>query len=752
MKKYDRYLLTGLEVAYGCIFLITPLVFTWFNEELFEFNKMMVVYALTAVIAALWLMRCLFAEKFEWKKTFFDFPLAIFIGSQLISTLLSIHLRTSIFGYYSRFHGGLLSTLSYSLLFAAFTQNFSRDHIWRFLRTLAIGSILVSIVAIPEHFGHSLSCVFINSSQLAQASPLSEVLQPAQLLRSYNTSCWIQDVQNRVFATFGQPNWLAAFAITLLPVFFILAATRKKEHFLYTITALALFTTLLFTRSRSGLLGCVVGLGWFMICTLIWFLRSSQGKNKVGVLRQHFQEKSRVFLPLFSLFIGCLALAAIFGTPYTKPLFSSATPPTAMIAPTQPVNRLENEITDSGDIRKIVWAGAIKIWQRYPIFGSGVETFAYSYFTDRPMAHNNVTEWDFLYNKAHNEFLNFLATTGIVGLTSYIIFLGAAIEVPIYFASKKKDLELEQALLLISFSTGLVSLTVSNALGFSTVMVGVLLFLYPAFTWILEKAELKTGVKTNLAILPEDHAPTYRPWIWSAVTALALCVVLGLIWRAWSADYLLAKSRQLQQSQHFSEALDNLEKAYRLSGGEGVFTERLAETYSWLSASFADAQQATAAAYYREEAKAKADELLIENPHDLNFYKTKTRILATLAPQDPTLLIAAIKTLDQAAELAPTDPKVRYNHGLLMLSLSDTSHAQADFEQSIAMKPNYEEARISLAKILIQDKKWNEALDQYKYIVEKIQPQNTIAQHGILDLQQIIATASASKSAQPKQK
>ena len=33
------------------------------------------------------------------------------------------------------------------------------------------------------------------------------------------------------------------------------------------------------------------------------------------------------------------------------------------------------------------------------------------------------SEWDYLYNKAHNEYLNYLTTTGIVGLGTHLLLL-----------------------------------------------------------------------------------------------------------------------------------------------------------------------------------------------------------------------------------------------------------------------------------------------------------------------------------------
>src|SRR5258708_9724477 len=41
--------------CFHLLLFTVPLIFTWFNEELFEFNKMYLTYGVTAVIAGLWL-------------------------------------------------------------------------------------------------------------------------------------------------------------------------------------------------------------------------------------------------------------------------------------------------------------------------------------------------------------------------------------------------------------------------------------------------------------------------------------------------------------------------------------------------------------------------------------------------------------------------------------------------------------------------------------------------------------------------
>ncbi len=106
--------------------------------------------------------------------------------------------------------------------------------------------------------------------------------------------------------------------------------------------------------------------------------------------------------------------------------------------------------------------------RRYPIFGTGVETFAYSYYETRPVGHNYVSEWNFLYNKAHNEYLNFAATTGSVGLSSYLILI--VVSVFVFIKNKRADL-----------LAGYAAIGLTNFFGFSVVVVSLLFFFVPCY-------------------------------------------------------------------------------------------------------------------------------------------------------------------------------------------------------------------------------------------------------------------------------
>src|SRR5687768_13990136 len=108
--------------CFFALFFLTPLFFTPFNNELFEFNKMILVYALTVVITGCWILKMINQKSFIFNRTPLDIPILLFLLSQILSTIFSIDPHTSWWGYYSRSNGGLLSILSYITLYYAFVS------------------------------------------------------------------------------------------------------------------------------------------------------------------------------------------------------------------------------------------------------------------------------------------------------------------------------------------------------------------------------------------------------------------------------------------------------------------------------------------------------------------------------------------------------------------------------------------------------------------------------------------------------
>src|SRR3989344_7838795 len=117
MSKLTHFAEKSIEYLFYALFFFVPLILWPGTSEVFEFNKMLVVYALTILISASWVLKWIDQKKIIIRGTPLDIPILLFLLSQILSTIFSIDTHTSLWGYYSRFHGGLMSTISYIVLY-----------------------------------------------------------------------------------------------------------------------------------------------------------------------------------------------------------------------------------------------------------------------------------------------------------------------------------------------------------------------------------------------------------------------------------------------------------------------------------------------------------------------------------------------------------------------------------------------------------------------------------------------------------
>lgn len=703
--------------VYHLLLLGLPLAVSFQSDELFEFPKMLLVYAAASVI--------LFCLGVDWIKkqrviipsTPFNLPIAAFVVSQFLSTLVTVHSRTSWLGYYSRFNGGFFSTLSYALLFLGWVRFVEKKELPRLLRSLLIGAVLAALYAFPEHFGVSPSCVLISGD--------------------FTVACWVQDVQARVFGTFGQPNWLAAYLIVALPVAIVtflssLSATRtattsaRKTYLLPVawLAVVALYTSVLFfTQSRSGILGAVLGFG---ILGLGIFLAQRQKHTLQSGL-----------IPFGITVAVFLALMAIIGTPFNSKISQFTKrylPSTAeTVAPTPIAGpALEVGGSESGDIRKVVWQGAIDVFKRHPILGSGVETFAYSYYKDRPLAHNLLSEWDFLYNKAHNEFLNYLATTGIVGFATYTVMIGAFIVVPFRWALTKQTQSKESSLLLLAVSSGMAALAVSNFFGFSTVMVSLLTFLFPAIAWQLS---LASAASPTTSTRTKTTSFEFTLLQWAQLAGLSLLVILlgNSIRKLFVADTFHSQAKAAS-STSLQTAFYASQQAVDILPNEPVYRDELAYISARMAYALSVGKDSTNAATLTQYSISMTDEVLNQNPAHLNFYKTRARIFLLLSQLNPSFYEEAIKTLTTARTLAPTDSKLVYSLAVIARAQGKSSEEETYLQEALRLRPVDENARIQLAELYEAQEKTEKAKAQYEYVIKFINASSQVAKDRIASL------------------
>ncbi|MDR0463383.1 MAG: O-antigen ligase family protein [Pseudomonadales bacterium] len=715
-KQQNSFWSKIITFIFGLFLVTLPFVFTWVNSELFEVPKMLWTYSFTIILVACYCFRMIHEKRFIFKRTFLDIPLLIFVISQILSTIFSIHPRTSLLGYYTRLNGGLFATFTYIALYYVVVNNITLIRIKKILLVVFYACIFNSLWAILEHFGRSFSCLLITSR--------------------FDVACWVQDVQSRVFGTFGQPNWLAAYNLTLIPIGLALLGldNLKKYHkVLIGTSVVALFTAVIFTGSRSGLLAAVAGIIFAIVGTLFirWW---KQPKH------QFLEFKNYRSLTIVSVIL--IVVTLFFGTRYTPSLHEifthdpNAEPTTEQrIMPfdeySEHTVRYDEGGTDSAEIRMIVWRGALRVWQRYPIFGSGVETFAYSYYLDRPMEHNLVSEWAFLYNKAHNEFLNYLATTGLFGFLSYIaIFIALIVKTVPYIWNKKHSIN--RRLLLVGVLGSTMALGMSNFFGFSTVAVQVMQFTFFALAALIIRNEASGIAKIKTS--PASKSTDYKSWQYVLVLATIVTSAMLLInvYDYWRADVYYARGRSLIVRGQSTAGLELIHNAIRRNPREAMFYSDLSDFYAQLAVAHHNAGNTAASHEALQSSLSNLEIAHNLNPVHLNYFRTRTRIFTNLAQIDEMFLEFARDNLRASMALSPTDPQLVYHYALLLNTLGETEASEREMRRALDMRPIYHEVRLYLANLEEDRGNHKEAKMHYQFILDFITLNDHRAVEGVI--------------------
>jgi putative inorganic carbon (hco3(-)) transporter len=625
-----------ISFLFRTLFFFTPLLLWPQTSEVFEFPKMLFVYGVTILITTVQILDWIKSKKITIRRTPLDIPILLFILVQILSTIFSIDPHTSLWGYYSRFHGGLASTISYILLFYIFISSSPKDgkskktYVLSYLNTIFLSTGLISTYAVLEHFG-------------------------------IDKTLWVQDVQSRVFSTLGQPNWLSAYLVAILPLPILLFLKNKKPAHL--LLSLLIITSIIFTKSQSG------------IATLLIVL--------VLITIYKVKSKGKLLLSLAILLATFLILKpqSLNSLNQINP-FHSTTKELVL----KDLDARGNGGSDSMTIRRVVWQGALTLGKKHPILGTGPETFAYSYYWERPAEHNLLSEWDFLYNKAHNEYLNFFANTGLLGIGSYLLLI---IWITKWWL-KGPTSNISAALFI-----GWLSILFTNFFGFSVVAVALLFFLLPALNFVLTDDKPKT----------KDFKLPIIPSVLNITTIILAIYFLTSLVNTFRADLNYQSGKAHITAGQNQSALKLLETAVNLQPKQPLFLAKLAEQESKAAATiFLQLENLPESAQniqkqYQEQALEHATQAVDMSPYNLNLLKSKARVEIYLANVDTKYQQSALNTLLQASILAPTDPKLLFNIALLYQNTNQKDLAILSYQKALELKSNYQEALFRLEQL-----------------------------------------------------
>jgi len=417
----------GMYTSITTLLFITPLLMSPITKEVFELPKTLFLY----IVAGLLLVTI--RGKFKIKQG--NILYILILGTTIISTIFSSYTYNSIFGYYTRFNGGLLSIISYFIIAIIISNNIKLDKkvIEKSINMIIFIGLLVSIYSILQRFG-------------------------------IDNKYWVNDSSLRTFATLGQPNWLSAY---LIPVLFLSIWKGFKNSYLWIIASGIIYAGFWFAYSLSGITA-------FTISFIIFLLLIRQN------IKQHifYILSTIIFFFIISItFIGTFEHRLLI---IKENLLSSSIVEEAKAIEYAP-ETVKTE--DTGNIRLILWKGSLKLItssKKQFLIGSGPQTFVYAISQFMPKEIQKTTEATFIHNKPHNWFVELTTDLGILGLSIYLIFIFKnSFDFIKHQIRQNKRTEFDTY--KSAFFAGWVSVLISSFFGWPTVSTMLMFFLWPLF-------------------------------------------------------------------------------------------------------------------------------------------------------------------------------------------------------------------------------------------------------------------------------
>ena len=456
----------------------------------------------------------------------------------------------------------------------------------------------------------------------------------------------------RLDASFGNASYLAVYMLVQVFLALLLLVKQKESWLRYVYGFIALIDTFILfeTATRGAILGLVGGL-------LI-----------VAVLNITNHESDRARKLAIWIFVG--VIVAVLG-------FISIRH-TSFVQNSQSLARLANvstaELKTEG--RSFIWPMAIQGIKEHPLLGWGQDNFNYVFQEHYSPLMFRLEPW---FDRAHNIFLDWGVSAGILGLVSYLLLYVAFL-----FVIWKRDPGLTR--IEKSVFTGLLA-----AYFFHNFFVFDNLVSYLLFIALLAYAQAR-AVPTEIpsGITAERVA---RAAYYSVPVTLGLLAVLYFVnIKPLSANVNLIRGLQASQGTGTqAEALKYLEAAYNSSRlGRPEVVEWVATNANGILGSSISTDDKNAYyAFAKQAVEAQAKEFSNDARYQLIAGSFFTETAA-----DASARKEAADYLATAEKLMPGKQSIYFEEGNLLVSQNKYPQALAVLKKAYDMAPDYEEAQM----------------------------------------------------------
>lgn len=666
---------------------VTPLFFLPLTSEFYEFNKLTLILAITALVAFIWALRLYLEAKFTLTRTPFDLALVILILVFLASTATSIEPFISLVGAHGRAWPSLFALLTLAILYFAVVSNFkSKKQVEIVVALLVLATTLASIISLVAYFGVSLPFEFAK-------------------LRSFNT--------------LGIINRLALLQTLVLPftVWWALVSRQNLAKTLAAAAAIILIASQIlinFTPAHLATIGSLAILA-------------------LGTVSSVYGPKAR---PALILLVAATLLILVMR--YVPQVTGFTLNAWIRDQGTQDKLAVPKELTLPQRWGFSTSAAAIS---KRPLLGTGPSTFASAFTQLKPRQMNSGDLWPNRFDKSSSEIAEMITTTGAVGLVAYLIFIWVLLKFVLLAALKyqgaaQKGAEPEP---FLPFAAAIVAYLIAGFFVTSSFILAFAFFLLLALAAVLVKATGRSAVyditvelaaSRVFALFPTAREPAKNkaaaaragksqilPALFLISVTIAIALAANYQIRAYLAETNYRQALLAAQGGDGNRTISFLQKA--LSANPGIDTYHRLLSQTALNAALnlsgrgdlTDTQRqllSQLAQVAIDQGKAASGYQILPlkvagtTPTRVENWETISAVYQALIGPVTGAQIHAVNTLIQAVALDAENPILHDRLGQLYQRTGDLDSAQRKYEDSIIVKNDFGPGHYHLAKLLIE--------------------------------------------------
>lgn len=639
-----------LESVLIAVVALTPLAFDPYCADSFGLPKLFLLALGSLALIGCIALKAIQEGRLPWKKSAGLWHLFLFIGVLILSTLASEAPVVGVFGIYGFRANGLIAWMIYAIFFWVGLVYVDGKKVHKLLLAIAVSSLFVSFYALLQYKG----------------------LDPFQ---------WTSDpTKNRMWSTFGNPNFLGAYMAMILPASFgLLAVSQRKSVRALLLAQLLLgVMVVMLTQSRAAALGLAAG----SLLSLFF------GKN----WRALASPKTGGFL-----LIGLLGIAAFLPWAQIKNRFKAGM-------------SLESS---NWDLRLYGWKAAVQLIEEKPLTGYGAEGYHLHFRKHMDTAFFRKThqaQMSPVY--PHNEILQVAVNAGLAGLVLYMGLLFLVLRA----AWRSRPDPLWGAVFGL-----LVSVWINNQFSFHTLSTGFLFYLFAgALLGSKEKTSslaLPLGLRHPLVI---QNAPV-------AIGCFLLVGTWGLL-RIYRADQKAKNATVYERRGDAEKIYVSYEKASRLNPFEPMYLHPLTQIGLRQSQKTSNPQTQMVRLKKTEEFYAR---LLKINPLDAMAWNGMGTVHARMFQMLQQPLAEQAKTeFQKAAQIDPYLAEAWTNLGALYYANGNKEDALAAYLKAKEVNPYAPQVYYDLGVFHTLEGKFEEAGRYWREALE-VNPNFTDAQRAL---------------------